>query len=317
MNSSAGPSHYIAFRFHDIITALLILNYILVRRPDFLFTLGAVFIFFLVHGIINWLIVSFAFQLFHPSPGIKAYNFLIFFGMNEKYFGIHRSQGLFWEPGVFQIYLNVALHFFLFYKRQKFWAGLALVSVILTLSTTGIVIAGLQMAYAVIRGRGSPVNKALIILLSLPLLIVYVEFASTVVTDKISGDRAGSYWSRSFDTRNGLAIALDNPFGIGFDPSVYQAIAKQNIFNIQTNIVTDRGNTNGIVMLIYSTGWFWAFIFLTSTYLQKIFPEHRLLFFLVLFLSMSSSPLTFSPFFFLFTLSGFVKSGPLLRPPSR
>lgn len=308
---------FVAFRFHDILTALLVLNYILVRKPDVGRTLEMVLMILIVHGFVNWVLVSFAFGLFSKASNIASYKFLIFFGRAETAFGIHRSQGLFWEPGVYQIYLNVALHYFLFYAKNKVWAALSFVGIVLTLSTTGIVLASLQLLVFVFGVRQKLSIKMLKIALFLPFLVVFLGFTQTIVEDKITGASKGSYMARNFDTLNGIAVTLDNPWGIGFNPQAYQRYARENTFNIATPLNTDRGQTNGVLILAYSTGIAWAVIVLFSTFRQKIFPKHRLLFFAVLVGSLLTSPLFYSPFVWLFTLSGMmsIHLNGLTNPP--
>jgi hypothetical protein len=306
---------YVVFRFHDIITALLILNYVIVRRPNFEKALAAILIFFMVHGFLNWLIVNAAFGLFSGSPSIKSYQLLyVFFGMAEQYLGIHRSQGLFWEPGVYQLYLNIALHFFLFYRRRAAWAALAFVGVILTLSTTGTLIAGIQLAYFLLfNNQRKMLGKVLTITFFLPMMLLYYNLASTVVSDKLSGEKSGSFIARSFDTQTGIGVALAHPFGIGFNPDTYQAFARDNTFGIVAGLNTDRGQTNGILVLAYSTGLLWAPVILFFLYMQRIFPSHRALFFFILAGSLTTEPIFYSPFVFLFILSGMIKFYPLAR----
>ncbi len=310
-----GDIVFIVYRFHDILTALLLLNYIVIRQSNFERTFVAVLMFFMLHGYLNWLVVTFAFNLFAGDPSIiKSFRFLVFFGMEEQYLGIYRSQGLFWEPGVYQIYLNIALHYFLFYARRYLWAALALLGVILTLSTTGVVIAGLQIAYFAFINRGQgALGKIILITMVLPAMLFYVNFASIVVEDKVVGEKSGSFLSRSFDTQNGIAVALAHPFGIGFNPETYLSIASANPYGIDTPLITDRGQTNGVLILAYSTGLLWAAAVLFLTYKQRIFPKHRILFFIVLVGSMSTEPLFYSPFVFLFVLSGLIRFFPLER----
>tara|TARA_R110002012_G_C11472756_1_gene594147 strand:- start:470 stop:847 length:378 start_codon:yes stop_codon:yes gene_type:complete len=110
--------------------------------------------------------------------------------------------------------------------------------------------------------------------------------------------------ARNFDTLNGIAVTLDNPWGIGFNPQAYQKFASENTFDIVTPLNTDRGQTNGVLILAYSTGIVWAVIFLIATFRQKIFPQHKILFFSILVGSMMTEPLFYSPFVWMFTLSG-------------
>lgn len=295
---------FIGFRFHDILTALLVLNYILVRRPNIGRTLEITLMILIVHGFVNWVLVTFAFGLFSKDGSIASYKFLIFFGRAETAFGIHRSQGLFWEPGVYQIYLNVALHYFLFYAKRNFWAVLSFVGLVLTISTNGIVLASMQLLVFLFGVRQKLSIKVLKIMIFLPFLVIFLSFTQTVVEDKITGASKGSYMARNFDTLNGIAVTLDNPWGIGFNPQAYQKFASENTFDIVTPLNTDRGQTNGVLILAYSTGIVWAVIFLIATFRQKIFPQHKILFFSILVGSMMTEPLFYSPFVWMFTLSG-------------
>ncbi|MHC0055509.1 hypothetical protein [Actibacterium sp. D379-3] len=313
-----GDVRYVMIHFNMIGSALLTLNYLILRKPDFGRTFSAVFLFLLLHGFVNWVLVSTAFSFFSSVPDIRSYQLLyIFFGMSDQYFGIHRSQSLFWEPGVYQLYLNIALHYFLFYDRRK-WAVPAIVGVLLTLSTTGIVIAGLQIAYFAVFNDLPMRKKVTMLVFVFPVILCYALFASSLTADKVSGSQQGSFLARSFDTRNGLSVALDYPFGIGFNNKTYQNMAAGNVFNVDTDIViTDRGQTNGVVKLLYSTGWFWAAVLLFLTYRQRLLVRHRTLFFLVLIGSLSTQALFFSPFVFLFVVSGSTRFWPDHEPRRR
>ena len=61
-----------------------------------------------------------------------------------KLFGtnIRRLQGIFWEPGVYAVYLNLALYYFVFIKTEKKFTQYLLlaISILLTFSTTGIIL---------------------------------------------------------------------------------------------------------------------------------------------------------------------------------
>ncbi|MEO1899502.1 MAG: O-antigen ligase family protein [Methylococcales bacterium] len=298
---------YIAFRFHDIITAILLLSYAIVKKIDFKRHLEIVLIGLVAHGLASWILSTLAFNLFSQVPGIKSYRFLLFFGMNETSHGIHRSQGLFWEPGVYQIYLNVALHYFLFYTQKRKFALISFISIILTLSTTGVVLASIQLLVFLFGTRQRLSNKMIKIIISLPLLIVYLNFTQSAVNEKLFGSERGSFLAREFDARNGINVALQNPFGIGFNPENYQKFARNNTFDIKTKIDTDRGQTNGILILAYSTGIPWAILILTLTFRQKVFPKHSVLFFIVIFVSLLSEPLFYSPFVWLFPISAMLR----------
>ena len=57
-----------------------------------------------------------------------------------------RNLGIFWEPGVLQIFLNLLLFIISFVKKERshiFW--LTLLAIVTTLSTTGLVVMFIQI----------------------------------------------------------------------------------------------------------------------------------------------------------------------------
>ena len=236
--------------------------------------------------------------------------FLLFFAPNSSYLGIHRAQGLFWEPGVLQIYLNIFLFILLSINQKKEWFFILITSflILATLSTTGFIIFSIMIIYffsgVILR---KPIFLIIFLLVS-PLFYSYYNFTKIILNDKFDGDRVGSYEARRFDALNSLNIVLDNPLGIGFSHVKYQEIARDNIYNIDSLVKTDRASTNGILILFVSTGVFFGFVFLTMLLFQNILQKNKFLLFLIIILSLISEPLFFSPFFIIFALSSLVTS---------
>ena len=306
---------YLAYRFHDIISAFLIINYILVRKIDMLNEINYIFRFIILHAFFGFILSVFFFDLFSPISYLTENDFgisrlALFFAPNSSYFGIHRAQGIFWEPGVLQIYLNVFLFILLFVNPKKHWFYIITTSflVLATLSTTGFIIFSLILIFffskSIIK---TPALLILLILIS-PVFYNFYNFTTIILTDKFQGDRVGSYEARRFDALNSFNIILDNPFGIGFSHEKYQEMARNNIYNIQSLVKTDRASTNGILILFVSTGIFFGFVFLTMLFFQNILQKNRFLFFLIIIFSLTSEPLFFSPVFLTFALSSLVIS---------
>lgn len=305
---NAGEVHYIIFRFYDIFSAVLFLNYIIIRGITLDRLFSVLFAVLLFHGLLNWLVVTNFFYLFSANDTIKSMRWLIFFGMDETYLGIHRSQGLFWEPGVYQIYLNVGLHYFLFYRRNVTLSALSIVGIGLTLSTTGLLIASVQVMFGAFALTRNPLKRLIVSTLIIATFFVFAfDFVFQITADKLQGSHSGSFMARNFDTLNGIGVTITNPFGIGFSPWAYQEIARANPFNIDTPLITDRGQTNGLLIMAYSTGWAWAVFFVIALFRQKVFPQRRILFFFVYAFSLSTSPLFFAPFTFILVLSSLVQ----------
>ena len=169
-----------------------------------------------------------------------------------------------------------------------------------------MVISLLQLLYYSLISAKMNSRKIILFILAAPVLFGYYILTKNIVEDKLVGGSRGSFWSRSFDTINGLNIALNNPWGIGFSTEKYQKIARNNKYNIDTLIDTDRGQTNSIITLFYSTGILWGLFMLFLLYKQTVFTRQKFLLFGMFILCLSSEPLFFSTFFLIFPITGMV-----------
>ncbi|MES2495407.1 MAG: hypothetical protein V4618_04800 [Pseudomonadota bacterium] len=230
---------------------------------------------------------------------------------------IVRSSGFFFEPGVFQFYLNMFLLLAAFVRGDPKHMALGLIAVLCTQSTTGLAISAILMvAYFVQRLKDAPsYGNLLITILSPILLIPFAMLLSSNVEDKFFGTNRGSSWARQYDTFTGFAVAVENPLvGIGFD---YQRYFEESYHlgykesELDTNTLTDRPNSNGIVTAFYSLGFPLGLIFLFGLYRQLLI-DRRLLAFALMFLSFSTEALLFTPFALMFVFSGL-----LVRPQQR
>jgi hypothetical protein len=183
-----------------------------------------------------------------------------------------------------------------------------LFAIVLTFSTTGLVLAVFQMAIFLFKKLNLNLSGLIWFFILIVFLVSFLQLTSNNLEDKISGDNKGSSWARQFDAINGIQVLLNNPLGIGFSPLKYQDIAKQNPYRIETLLITDRGQTNGLVELFYSTGFIFGFIFIYYLTKQRVFNRNQWVFNIVILVCMLSEPLVFSPFFFFFVMSGMAAS---------
>ncbi len=249
--------------------------------------------------------------------------FNIFFYTTERgmmtLFGVEfcRNQGLFWEPGVLQGFLNI--FFFLeafIFKRNRWLLFLVSFLIITTYSTTGLAILLLQggiFIYSEFKG-----NKVLLPLMGLLIIPIYMVF-SINIDAKVQGEKEASFQKRLFDLIQPLFIASEHPLkGIGLDSDQFQKIRTE--FHFSSNILqvlkdqvgvistvkgTDKGCTNSITFLFAAMGFPTGILFLVMLFKQNIVNEKKKLFFLIVSLSVMSEPLLFRPFFFIFIISGF------------
>lgn len=224
---------------------------------------------------------------------------------------LYRSQGVFWEPGLLAIYANIFLFLSLFTYKNRRNSILAIICILTSFSTTGFLLLGIQLYVYLRSARLKIVNKMYLLFTIIPILLFFVlSFLSKQSEGK---DRAvSSYALRSFDLYSGTMVTLSHPlFGIGLNKEVFlkerdKFLPKEmeEIFYI----IEDRGNTNSILMLFTSMGMILGFFILYMFYNQDVFKEQKRLFFLIMFLGLTSEPILLTPFFMTFIFFGFQKS---------
>ena len=250
----------------------------------------------------------------------EMYSLLLIFNyssISTEYTGAVRTIGFFWEPGVFQIYLNVLL-FVLFLKKQSVInITLAVAAIFATQSTTGIVIACMQIGYfsliSVRRQGGVLAKLAIPVAAAVSAPFIY-DIVLQNLNEKLLGVLAGSTTARQFDFELAMYIIKNNPiFGIGFSPIAFIEQAATSGLDTSRLSMDDqniRANTNGAMMVLYTTGLPLGMYFLSSLFFQKIFTE-RVLFGFLLLTALITSPLAFTPFFLMFAFSGMSKTNAL------
>lgn len=253
--------------------------------------------------------------LFIKIPGTDIYTFLLVLFHHTTdtslSFGIVRPDGIFWEPGVFQIYLNICLYLALFERRDLRMSALSAAGVVFTQSTTGILIAIALIAIYILSGirRGKIIRSLGVGVLLVPIAI----YATLNFANKFEGDARGSFLARQYDTFTGLAVAEAYPLlGVGFDVDNYMreaAILGFADLDIDIAVFDDRrGNSNGLVQPLYSLGFILGPIFLLCMLRQKMI-KNRFLMGLILVISMTSEPLLFTPFFLMLIFTGMTTRG--------
>lgn len=193
-------------------------------------------------------------------PYQNYYGIYFFYGNPNR---LVRLSGLFWEPGVYQIYLNLALFYYVHSKRKKIIElALILANIILTFSTTGMAIACALIAYMFLRTNKMGLRNKLFI--SLPILTAALITIWQVVGAKVEAtSSAGSYYIRALDFQLGLKLFRENfLFGTGFlNTEVFK--------NLNTyNLTGPKGSSNGFITWCYTTGII-GIVFVIYPFLKK------------------------------------------------
>ncbi|MEM7665445.1 MAG: O-antigen ligase family protein [Pseudomonadota bacterium] len=221
-----------------------------------------------------------------------------------------RPDGFFFEPGVFHIYLNIFLFIALFVrKRSPFDIALAALAVMATQSTTGVIVLMMQFAYAYFNWlKTADRGQKLGVFVFVPLLLMPLAgYMAYNVVEKFTGEFRGSAEAREYDLVTGLRVVAEQPLtGIGFDEERYfdysQRLGYREV-DLSDENITERGNTNGIVSLLFNLGIPMGAMFLFGVFRQRMFAP-RLLFAGIIIVSLLTEALFLKPFFLMIAFSG-------------
>jgi hypothetical protein len=311
-----------------IFTTVLVLFYYnnQSNRDVFVNSLYFVLKLVLIHSLFNF----FAYFLYKDNFSLitseyhesLTYNYLFYYSPKEgsiiNLFGIdiHRNAGMFWEAGILQIYLNIL--FFLeisIFKRNKKLLVLIVFAVLTTYSTTGLLLLILQIIYFSHKELKSNIKMLSLIVLIAPLYV----FFNANMNEKIYGEGESSFQKRLFDFTQPIFIAIESPLtGVGLDLDRFQEVREEFYINSDLNSsfnqigieqkveTTSKGSTNSVMYLLAGMGFPTAFLFIYMFMKQQIITNHRVIWFILTFISVMSEPLLFRPFFFMFIVSGFI-----------
>lgn len=295
---------------------LMLLVYLRAGRERFVTDFVALVFPLAFVAIATVVLATVAAPLFQPLEVEETVYYHLFLILNyhvqvEDAGGLMRANGPFYEPGVFHIYLNLLLYIFLFVRRNLRRAAVSALAVAATQSTTGLAIAcglGLVFLWREL-GRGSIHRRAAMLLFGAAVAALVAGPVIDNLRAKLVGDLAGSGMARQFDLITGVNVILAHPLvGIGFDPETYRQVSGAYAFEdtlLEDRITADRGNTNGVIVLFYSVGVPLALVFLLGLFRQTMLPD-RLLVGGLLFVSLLTESILFTPFFQMFIMSGLI-----------
>ena len=271
----------------------------------------------LIHSLISFFIYPFVkpFIFEISNSRYDCYTFLnLFFYLKNTHslsvIGIDfvRNQGIFWEPGVLQIFLNLLLFIIAFIKKKKgllFW--ITVLAILTTFSTTGLVVMFIQLLLSF----GSEVKKN-IFFLPFTILSIFLLYNITKknVSDKLHGSGQYSFQARLYDLVQPFYMVSQNPMtGVGLDDEKFIKIRQNPSFSLSlktidfTN-VKEKGSTNSIMFFLAAAGIPFTLLILLMLYFQNFIIEKRKWFFIFIFISLMTEPIMLRPFFLTFVMSG-------------
>lgn len=211
-----------------------------------------------------------------------------------------RNQGVFWEPGILQIVINILIYYRLFEENKSIKQILIPIFVLLTTaSTTGMFLFAFLFTIKYLKKLDV---KKIIVLLGvgfafIPVLINDIEY-------KFKGDgKLSSQW-RTYDTLMGLFVISRNPLtGIGISEDKYFNEMKNSFIRVNGESMNiERGNTNSIILICLYFGIPLSIVILYKIYHQNLFKK-KWLFFSLLMICLASEPLIIRTFFSLLLIS--------------
>lgn len=180
--------------------------------------------------ILSYLIPDIVLQLpqMENTAGVKFATIIIAgLDISTIHSPIIRTCGIFWEPGVFQMFINLAILFELFIenKPRKAYLFVYCIALLSTFSTTGyIAFLWIVLLYVLFGGKKPTISKAnrwLILLPVLSMVFLYIITRTSVgrqVFAKASNLKEGTTMVRFASFLASINIASSHPFtGVGME----------------------------------------------------------------------------------------------------
>jgi len=239
------------------------------------------------------------------------FNFSSVIGTIGSDFQLYRNQGLFWEPGILQVYMNILFFISAFITKSKFYRWVSMLLIITTFSTIGLLLLSFQLFLYYIE----MLKKKFILVLSAFVIVfpIVVNITYLNLQQKIYGASVASSDLRIFDFFSSYDYIKKYPFfGIGLDMQVYireqlytiTQLTYEYTYNVH-NTLGMRGNTNSVLFMVVGLGIPLALLYFYKLYRQAIIHNKTLLFFIILILTNMSEPLILGNFFILLFLSSY------------
>ena len=225
---------------------------------------------------------------------------------NSWWIPVVRNFGIFWEPGCYQAFLNLALFFFLnnvrknWYKDKKslFSFVVLVTTIISTLSTSAFFLLIINLIIYYWKNLQHLTKRKFFIGVGILVIIIFM-LQSSVVMDKFTSGTSSyvSYQIRANDQLSGIKACFYSPiFGMGHGTKLYNTVLME--YGIE-------GNSSGVLRIIQEFGIFFGVWFITKQWRTVIIYKKRKnagiipesLSCLFLFIMFSTEPIIYNPAF--------------------
>lgn len=210
-----------------------------------------------------------------------------------------RNSGIYWEPGMYQVYLTFALLFCLYAGPKRFRLLLVvylILSTISTFSVSGYMVCALIMGVYAIRKQSSGV---LVRFFYITIIIAALMYAFPYFLESITMKQdTGSYEARNNDLFFGFKVFMRSPL-VGFGLGNHEYMDAY-----QSSFGAARQDSNGMINILISTGilgFSIVIIYFTKVikWLKTHISHYVVWGFAIWFwISINTEPIVFHPFFF-------------------
>lgn len=300
-------------------TILFLANY-LKRKDCFILDFYNLLKLFYLYSIISIIVLLLCKPLLIDADvtnGIRPKTFLYLFFYNIQSSGTYRIQGLAWEPGNWQLFLNFFFLFSVLLKAKTRTLLFVSVCIIFTHSTNGYILLVLNWFYYFYKSKNRhkiAIYIGFLSVISFPIVIDNIQ-------EKLVGEKSISGLARIRDVAVGTELIRKNPF-LGVNPNDINEMSfvrkiKMNLYYEHTGNINRINNDssydaferdgflNGFLQVFLDWGviggFFIYILFIRSPLLGGI--NKMLPFSIIFFLSLFSEPISRTIFFYLFPFS--------------
>jgi len=295
-------------------TYLFIIQYR--RYPNLIqkefFTALTLFAYHAILGYIIYLIIPGKFVSFNGMNNTFAH---LFYVSSGDFMGFKRNTGLFWEPGVFQLVMNLYLFYCIKFKKNFFHIISGILIVLSSFSTVGLVILTINFGYYFyVKYKSGHVSFSHIAVIIFTL-ILFVPILKGNTIEKINGENTSGL-VRLRDMIVGIDLIKEKPIlGHGKFESDYLK-TKSYVTSTEGELFSEEyleitgdmggGYTNGLLGLIAWYGipvsFLIYFFYFKNRFVGNDITE-RVIYCLIPLLSMISEPIAYTSLFLMFPLS--------------
>ncbi|WP_349408713.1 hypothetical protein [Pseudalkalibacillus sp. SCS-8] len=209
-------------------------------------------------------------------------------------FELIRNSGIFYEPGLYQVFLNIALIHFYLIKNKKIPAFLLVLFILTTLSPIGLFVAFIILSSKFMKKISKAQNFIVLVFLFITTLIILIPFLESKISTL-------SFQLRLYDLKQGINLIFKNIFlGIGFENHQGYITNSENRFGLA------RKNSNGLISLFLQNGILFGlyYLYILKNGLKN--SGYKFIGFAILVIQLISQPIYASTLFMSFIASGFI-----------